>query len=356
MSVSRNSRILLVDDQRSIRGILHRWLADAGFDCIEASCVREAVEAVSTSVVDAVITDIEMPQQSGFELLADLQLRNRDLPVLVLTGSGNPRLATEAIKNGACGYLVKPVKSPELVYEIRRVLDRRRLMNAAMHYTASLEQRVAEHARTLRIAQEELIHRLVMASMVRDDETGSHIKRIGLFSAVVAAAAQWPSELVDDIRLAAPMHDIGKIGIPDAILCKPGKLTPEEFEVMKTHTVIGANILRDSQTPMLRLAETIARSHHERWDGSGYPDGLAGKDIPEGARIVAIVDVYDALTHDRVYRPALPEAEALELIERGRGSHFDPELLDQFLSVLPEIRELSKCEESYDEMPLPACV
>lgn len=213
-----------------------------------------------------------------------------------------------------------------------------------------------EALREVASAHHEALLRLSRAAEYRDDDTGVHIVRIGFLAEALALHLGQPAPWATLLRQAAPMHDIGKIGIPDAILCKPGKLTPEEFEVMKTHTVIGANILRDSQTPMLRLAETIARSHHERWDGSGYPDGLAGKDIPEGARIVAIVDVYDALTHDRVYRPALPEAEALELIERGRGSHFDPELLDQFLSVLPEIRELSKCEESYDEMPLPACV
>ncbi|MDP6717728.1 MAG: HD domain-containing protein, partial [Pirellulaceae bacterium] len=168
-----------------------------------------------------------------------------------------------------------------------------------------------------------------------------HVKRVGLFSAVIAEAAGWPAAEAERIRMAAPMHDVGKIGIPDAILQKPGKLTHDEFEIMKSHAVIGAELLEGSESPMLETAQDIALHHHERWDGRGYPHGLAAMEITESSRIVAIVDVYDALTHDRVYRPALPEEKALAMMRADRGRHFDPHLLDLFFEVLPEIRAIA---------------
>ena len=175
------------------------------------------------------------------------------------------------------------------------------------------------------------------------------IKRTGWYSELLAATIGWDRERVEQIRLAAPMHDIGKIAIPDAILCKPGKLTPDEFAVMQTHARVGADLLAGSQSPVLRLAHEIALGHHEWWDGGGYPSGLKGTEIPEAARIVAIVDVYDALIHDRVYRPALPEQEALKIMRAGRGTHFDPELLDAFMSLLPEMRAIAEAVTEADD-------
>jgi hypothetical protein len=192
----------------------------------------------------------------------------------------------------------------ELLFEKRR-------------YAGELEQKVRAQTAHIRRAQEEVIHRLLAASQWRDEETGMHVCRVGLLSELLAKAAGWPVAKCDGIRQAAPMHDVGKIGIPDAVLRKPDKLTPDEFEVMKTHTLIGADMLSGSNVPMLQMAREIALDHHERWDGRGYPHGLAGEDVPEGARIVAIVDVYDALTHDRVYRPAMPEEQALSILQQG---------------------------------------
>lgn len=186
-------------------------------------------------------------------------------------------------------------------------------------------------ARALRAAHEETIERLVAASLCRDEETGTHIKRTGLLSEMLAREAGWSNTAAEVLRLAAPMHDVGKIGIPDAILRKPGKLTPAEYQIMKTHTLIGARMLDGSQSPILQMAHEIAMAHHERWDGEGYPKGLAGTAIPEAARIVSIVDVYDALSHDRVYRPALSEDEVLEHLTQGSGTQFDPTLLAIFL-------------------------
>jgi len=204
-----------------------------------------------------------------------------------------------------------------------------------------LENKVRERTEDVRRAQEEIIYRLASASQWRDEETGMHIRRTGLFSESLARAAGWPAAATEAIRQAAPMHDVGKIGIPDAILQKPGKLTPEEFEVMKTHTTIGAKMLADSDVPMLQMARKIAQNHHERWDGTGYPGGLAGQEIPESARILAIVDVYDALTHDRVYRPAMSEDDVLMLMRKNAGSHFDPRLLSLFFEHLSEIRHIA---------------
>lgn len=212
-----------------------------------------------------------------------------------------------------------------------------------------LEKTLREQTVALRRSQEEIIHRLVSASLYRDGETGMHIRRTGLLSGFLAKAAAWSAGEAENLRFAAPMHDVGKIGIPDAILRKPGKLTAEEFEIMKTHSVIGAKLLAGSDIPMLKMAEEVALNHHERWDGAGYPNGLAGHAIPESARIVAIVDVFDALTHNRVYRPALSEEEALVIMRQGAGSHFDPMLLSLFFSHFEEICRLAA--ENPDEAP-----
>jgi CHASE1-domain containing sensor protein len=212
----------------------------------------------------------------------------------------------------------------------------------SVNHKKFLEDTVREQTADIRRTQEEVIYRLISAAQWSDEETGTHIRRTGLLSEVLARAASWYGEDLEHIRQAAPLHDIGKIGIPDAILRKPGKLTPEEFEVMKTHTRIGADILAGSNVPMLQMAREVALNHHERWDGKGYPRGLAGKAIPESARIVAIVDVYDALTHDRVYRPALPENEVLTIMQQGAGTQFDPLLMTLFFLHLSEIRNISQ--------------
>jgi putative two-component system response regulator len=286
-----------------------------------------------------------MPGQSGFELMRRIQESFSDTAVLMLTACEDTRLVIQSLTQGACGYLLKPTNSEELLREVVKALKRRQLLIEQRNYAQGLEERVCEQTHVIRSAQEEMTHRLITTSMVRDNETGAHIKRIGLFSALVAEAACWPLDAIDLIRLAASMHDIGKVGIPDAILRKPGKLTADEYEVMKTHTLIGAQMLFGSASPMLQMAEQIARSHHEHWDGTGYPDGLAGAAIPESARIVAIVDVYDAMTHERVYHAALPEDEVLTVLDRGCGTQFDPDIVHAFFASLDAIHTLA-AEES----------
>jgi putative two-component system response regulator len=353
--ISRNGRIkretsanvLVVDDEAFVRDLLARWLTDEGYVCAQAPNAQAAWEHLQVSDVHVVTLDIRMPGRSGIDLLGTIRDTYPDRAVIMMTAVGETKTAIDALTHGAWGYLIKPVEREELLFQMSRALERRQLLIEKRQYTHRLEERVREQTLTIRRAHEETIHRLVGASMYRDEETGAHIKRTGLFSEVLVKAAGWSSAEAEMLRMAAPMHDVGKIGIPDAILQKPGKLTREEFEIMKTHTVIGADMLAGSDVLMLQMARDIALGHHERWDGGGYPNGLAGSDIPETARIVAIVDVYDALTHDRVYRPALPEEEALDIMQKGVGTQFDPVLSTLFLSLLPEISQIA--EENPDE-------
>jgi putative two-component system response regulator len=272
-----------------------------------------------------------------------------DTAVIMMTGQDDTQTAIEALTHGACAYLLKPVKRAELVFHARRALERRQLILEKREYTHRLEERVREQTATIRRREEEAIHQLLSASLWRDEETGTHIRRVGLLSELLARFTDWSAADAESIRLAAPMHDIGKIGIPDAILRKPGSLTPEEFRIMQTHTVIGAKILAGSDAPMLKMAEEIALNHHERWDGGGYPAGRAGDAIPESARITAIADVYDALTHDRVYRPAMSEEKVLEIMRQGAGAHFDSHLLAIFFLHLGEMSRVR--EENPEERP-----
>ncbi|MGQ9576910.1 MAG: HD-GYP domain-containing protein [Thermoguttaceae bacterium] len=346
---------LVVDDEAPVRGVVARWLADEGFACVQAADAEEALELLRANGVQLAILDIRIPGRSGLELLREIKDRYPDTAALMLTGVGETSSAIEALTLGASGYLIKPVDREDLLGHARRALQRRQLLIENRQHLRDLEQKVREQTLAIRRAHEETIHRLVAASLCRDEETGAHIRRTGLASQLLAEAAGWSAPEAERIRLAAPMHDIGKIGIPDAIIRKPGRLTPQELEVMKRHTIIGAELLARSESPILQMARQIALSHHERWDGRGYPQGLSGLAIPESARIVAIVDVYDALTHDRVYRPALEDSEALEAMRRGSRTQFDPWLLEAFLGVLPQVRRIAEqiADEPLARTPTP---
>jgi len=224
----------------------------------------------------------------------------------------------------------------EVSLRIRRLLETRLLNLRLSDQNFALEMRVRERTRQRDKAQEEMLQRLAVAGEARDDDTGRHTQRVGLLAARVGEALGLPASQTALIRQAAPLHDIGKIGIPDAVLLKPGKLTVEEFAVMRSHTIIGARILADGECDVVRMAAAIARSHHERWDGTGYPDRLAGAAIPVEARIVGLVDVFDALTHDRPYRPAWAYQRVLAHVASERGRHFDPAICDVFLSVVAD--------------------
>lgn len=332
--------ILVVDDDFHVSHLLKRWLDSEGYTCTTAASTEEALQILADHSFALVISDINMPGESGLTLLRDIRQTQNDTAVIMCTGLDDRDTAISALKLGAFGYIVKPFDKNEVVINVANSLERRRLLMASRLYQQRLEDRVRERTREIRQREEEIAHRLLSAAEFRDNDTGAHIRRIGLYSAKMAQALGWTREQTDDLRLASTMHDIGKIGIPDSILLKPDKLTKEEFEQVKTHTVIGARILAGTQAPLLQMAERIALSHHEWWNGNGYPHGLIGEQIPPEARIVAIGDVYDALSHKRVYKSAYPEAQVLEIMKAERFSHFDPHVLDCFLEILPQLRRI----------------
>jgi putative two-component system response regulator len=301
-----------------------------------------------------VVADIMMPGMSGIDLLTIIRSLFSDVAVIMVTGVDDRKTAIMTLELGAYGYVIKPFDRNEIIINVANALERRRLRLLSEEYERGLESEVEQRTKDVRDREEEIILRLISATGYRDDETGAHVRRIGLYAAEMAKALGWPARQVENIRLAAPMHDVGKIGIPDSILRKPASLTIEEFEVMKEHSAIGARILSGSEVPLIQMAGDIAHWHHERWDGSGYPHGLVAEDIPQCAAIVAVVDVYDALVHDRVYRPAFPEEKALSIMLAGDGEYFGDRIFDCFLDLLPALREIQKRvqDEERSEVPL----
>jgi putative two-component system response regulator len=320
---------------------LARWLADEGFDCLQAENAAQALEQLRRAEIDLVTLDINLPGRSGTDLLGDIVDSCPDIVVLMVTATQEARTAIDVLRRGASGYLVKPLSREQLLVQVRRSLAQRDMLIERRQYTERLEQQCWQQTLAIRRAHEETIHRLVAASSCRDVESGAHVVRTGLMCEVLARAIGWSADAAEMIRLAAPMHDVGKVGIPDAIVRKPSKLTREEFEIMKLHTTIGANMLENSGVLMLQMARQIAIGHHERFNGCGYPAGLSGQKIPEAARIMAIVDAYDSLTHERVYRPAIAEHDALQIIRHGEGRDFDPAILPSFFDSLPAFREIA---------------
>jgi putative two-component system response regulator len=311
-----------------------------GYDCSTAAHAEAALTALAKNDYELLVSDIHMPGMSGMDLLAIVRQRHPDLAVLMVTGVDDRKVGIQALRLGAFGYLIKPFDINELAINAATALERRRVTLLAQATQGRLEDEVRRRTVQIRRREEEIALRLVAAAEFRDTDTGAHVRRIGLYAAALAKLLGWPSSRVDDLRVAAMMHDIGKIGVPDSILLKPGPLLPEEFEIIKQHTVIGGRILERSEIPLLEMAREIALSHHERWEGGGYPQGLSRETIPESARIVAVCDVYDALVHDRIYRSALPEPEVLAFLRGQRGRHFDPRVLDAFLGEVDTFRAI----------------
>lgn len=338
----RATRILLVDDEAPLRGLLSRCLSAEGYDCVQAASSEEAWEALEGEDFALLITDIKMPGMSGLELLGKVAERFPSMAVIMVTAVADHPVALDALEKGAYGYVIKPFSENEVLVSVANALERQRLAKLSEQYEHRLEQEVRDRTAEIRRVQEEVSLRLVSASEYRDEETGAHIRRMGMFAEALAKAMGWDADAADNMRLAAPMHDIGKIGVSDTILLKPGKLTDTEFQTMQQHTQIGAAILKVSDIRLLQMSRDIALCHHEKWDGSGYPQGLKGEDIPECARMVAIADVYDALVHDRVYRPAFSEEEALAIMTKEKGRHFDPRLFESFVNTLDELRRIRR--------------
>jgi len=333
-------RILIVDDEIPLARLISRWLEVEGYDCWTAHDAPSGLELLSAEHFDLLISNVRMPGLSGLSILEQARKKNPDIAVIMAAAVDDREMAIRSLQLGAYAYIVKPMDQNELFINVINALKRRRLEMDNSRYQEHLEELVREQTREIRRSQEEILVRLTAAEEYRHDETGAHIRRIGLYAEALAHHLGLFREQTEMLRAAAPMHDVGKIGIPDAVLLKPGKLTSEEFKTIQQHTVIGGRILGGTDIPLLGLAQNIALTHHEKWDGSGYPNGLAATEIPEPGRIVAVADVYDALIHDRVYKRAMPEEKALDILCEGSGSHFDPRILDAFFSILPAIRDI----------------
>jgi putative two-component system response regulator len=312
-------------------------LARAGYQHVHGLTDGQLAETTMRKLQpDLILLDLRMPNRDGLQVLDALVAevpRSTYLPIVMLTGDDRPEVRAQALARGARDFLHKPFDRTEVLLRIQNLLETRGLHRRLEGQNRMLEERVRDRTRELEAAQLEVLQRLAGAGEYRDDDTGLHTARVAATAGSLAAAAGLDSREVDLLVRAAPLHDVGKIGIPDSVLLKPGKLTIEEMGIMRRHTIIGASILEGSRSPLIQLAESIALRHHERWDGTGYPDGLAGERIPQAARIVAVADVFDALSHARPYRPAWTIEATLAEIERLRGSHFDPWLTDLFLSL-----------------------
>ena len=293
---------------------------------------------------DLVLLDIRMPNLDGFQVMGQLKVINKQpyLAILVLTSEEDRDTRLRALESGAKDFLNKPFDKIEVLMRIRNLLEASLVHKEYQRQNQTLEEAVAVRTRELLETQKDVIHRLGRAAEYRDNDTGTHILRMSHYSVILGRAAGLSEEECQLLQQAMPMHDIGKIGIPDDILLKPAGLTNEEWEVMKRHTVIGAEILSGSQSPLLQMAEQIALTHHERWDGTGYPNKLSGEDIPLVGRICAVCDIFDALTSARPYKDAWPVEDALNHLQELRGNHLDPNLIDLFEGMLPVILEIKK--------------
>src|SRR5688500_3692932 len=339
----KDARVLVVDDDIENLNVLTRILRRAGLRNVHglahAGLVMDTLELMQPHLV---VLDLHMPGVDGIELIASIKASQGGeyLPVLVLTGDATMRSRDAALAAGAKDFLTKPYESSELVLRIRNLIETRLLYAELQRQNEMLQERFVARTEELEAAKVEILDRLARASDFRDEVTHAHTSRVGDLSALLARRMGLPANEVEQLRVAARLHDIGKIGISDSILQKPGPLAPSEFTAQEQHTLIGANILSGSRFPILRVAEQIALTHHESWDGTGYPRQLRGEEIPLPGRIVAVADVFDALTHERPYKGAWTVEAAADEIEARSGTKFDPAVVAAFFDVM-ESGELS---------------
>jgi len=345
----RHVRALIVDDHDMVRGVLMHLLQRRGIQTVAAGGAAEALRLLDEQQFELMLCDVNMPPgKSGMALIEDTCRRFPDLATIMVTGEDNPHLADQAIAIGAYGYVLKPFQANQLMFAVSSALRRRQLEMENRGYRERLELTVLERTRDLRSAlerltiadkalrdaHEEVVNRLMRAAEFRDNETAQHIRRMSYYCELLARLAGQNEEWINQVKLASPMHDIGKIGTPDMILLKPGRLDPDELKIMRNHAEIGFRILSGSGTPVLDLGASIAYTHHEKYDGSGYPRGLAGQAIPLEGRITAIADVFDALLSRRVYKNPIALEEVIWMMREQEGRHFDSLLLNLFLGNL----------------------
>jgi putative two-component system response regulator len=349
------TKILVVEDEVEIREELGEWLSEEGYECVKASNGEEGLALLRQDVeISVVLSDILMPGKSGLEMITAARSevgKDRDLEFVVLTGNGGSREAIDALKLGVIDFLEKPIDFDYLSHVVHRAEELVLLKRASRLYEAGLEAdvqaktlEIRKHLSNLEISYGESLECLAAAAEYKDPETGNHIRRIGEYAQLVAKELGWSKERQSLMLLAAPLHDVGKIGTPESVLLKPGKLDSDEVAIMQQHAQNGYDILCHSKNPIMQAAANIARSHHERWDGSGYPRGLKGTEIPIEARITSLVDVYDALRSKRPYKPAFDQEKTLSIILDGDGrtdpSHFDPELINILRKMADKFDEI----------------
>lgn len=337
----KNASILIVDDESANCLLLEKILGCEGYsNLVSVQDSRDVIDIYKTRRADLILLDLNMPYMDGYQVIKALQDLNDPLlpPIIVLTAQHSKEHLHHALKLGGRDFITKPFDRVELLMRVRNLLAAQLAHCMLYEQKAVLVEMVEERTKELHSSRLDVVQRLGMAAEYRDEETGNHILRMSHICALLARSMGWSESKCDLILNASPMHDIGKIGIPDAILLKPGKLDPAEWEIMKSHVTIGAKLLEsNNESELLNMARDIALTHHEKWDGSGYPNGLIGEQIPQAGRIAAIADVFDALTSERPYKKAWDVEDANDLIRQNSGKHFDPQIVEVFFKELPNI-------------------